>query len=121
MSATELWGVNILGPDDMIAAANYEAAVDQASAFNDWWQRTYLGKLTPNDPRMWAVPTLWLYGEKSHESDLANANSEYRWLRTATASRKRNERIERIRNIAVMIAAAGFVVSTVGALLGWWP
>lgn len=83
----ELWAVNIQGPDDVFAAASRAEAVNLAAKFNAWWIANFAAKgLDPNDPTLWAAPTLWRYDAELHAGSLATFDSsEYAWLRqTAT-------------------------------------
>lgn len=89
MSDSTLWGVNIQGSDDLIAAPDYEEAARIANAFNDWWWRQVCVKpLNSYDPRMWAVPIEWPHSAESHAIALANPSSEYEgFIRTAESDR----------------------------------
>jgi hypothetical protein len=73
-----LYGVTIQGPDDVIAAPDYETAVKISNAFNDWWMRhIHVKKMTTFDPMMWAVPGEWDHDADSHAGSLANPSPDY--------------------------------------------
>lgn len=69
-----LWCVNIHGPDDVIAVADYRTAIKVANAFNAWWQRQ---EIRAHDPHMWAVPIEWPHSEASHAESVADTAGEY--------------------------------------------
>jgi len=73
-----LYVVTIQGPDDIIAAADYEMAVKIANAFNDWWMRhIHVKRFTENDPMMWAIPGEWPHSADSHAESLENPSPDY--------------------------------------------
>ncbi|MER9375937.1 hypothetical protein [Mesorhizobium sp. M0491] len=69
-----LWCVNIHGPDDVVAVADYPTAIKVANTFNAWWQRQ---ERRENDPHLWAVPIEWPYSEASHAESLVDTSGEY--------------------------------------------
>lgn len=63
---SELWCVNVIGPDDVIPAASLADALRAAHAFNEW----SLEKQPPEDEAkyvlLWANVTQWPYGADVH-------------------------------------------------------
>lgn len=77
MSETKdiLWCCHVRGPDDVIAAPNYETALAWADKINAWvaarkGQHEY-------DPVLSAVPAPWPYSDEIHSEALANPSDEY--------------------------------------------
>ncbi len=68
---SELWCVNIIGPDDLYPAASLEDAIRAAHAFNGWG----LEKFPPEDKDyvlMWANVTQWPHDPEGHATVLAS-------------------------------------------------
>lgn len=77
----DLWCVHVLGPDDVLACKDREAAVRNAMHLN---LSTYpLHIEHANDRHMpvaWAVPAIWPHSPESHAEDLAERDAEdARW------------------------------------------
>jgi len=55
---TDLWAVHVFGPDDILAARTYEAALMEAHELNAW----VVGRRERHhhDPHIWAVPRRWV-------------------------------------------------------------
>lgn len=81
MADDHLWGVNIHGPDDLIAVKSYDEAVYIAHEVNKWWIARIKangpgGISKRNPPLFWAVPCQWPHTE-GHAEDLANPSRDY--------------------------------------------
>jgi hypothetical protein len=87
--STQLWCVNINGPDDLIPTSSRDEAIRLAAKFNHWWiEQVFTKGLHDNDPVLWAVPTVWPHDDPgSHAEWLAKPSAEYAWLTHAEAAR----------------------------------
>ena len=62
-----LWCVHVLGPDDLIASPNHDAAVVHARQLN----QALHGRIsTPNNVLCFAYPAPWPHSKASHEAEL---------------------------------------------------
>ena len=74
----ELWCVNIIGPDDVIAVADYVEAAHVAQTFNTWRVADITKRgFDDLEPNMWAAPVLWPHDAPSHAADLARPSTDY--------------------------------------------
>lgn len=64
------WCVNILGPDDVIAAPSHDAAVIYAREWNKRWHARI--RHEPNDILLFAHPAPWPHSAESHAESLKN-------------------------------------------------
>jgi hypothetical protein len=65
--AKELWGVEVVGPDDWYAAESLQAAREHAHALNQAIMRRPADEIELN---VWAVPRLLDWSEADHTASL---------------------------------------------------
>jgi hypothetical protein len=70
-----LWCVHILGPDDVLAAPNHDAAVIHARVLN---QSLHRRVNTPNDILCFAYAAPWPHSKESHAENVKD------WLAAAS-------------------------------------
>lgn len=78
----ELWGVEVVGPDDWFAAESLQQAREMAKAINDTVMRRPADEIEPN---VWAVPRLLDWTEEQHYHSLI-AQTEYRAALAASSA-----------------------------------
>jgi hypothetical protein len=76
----ELYGINVRGPDDIIAARSYPEAVEMAQRLNAAFAAHVATKHHIYDPLIWAIPGVWLGTPESHAANLLNPGSDYAGL-----------------------------------------
>ena len=74
-----LWAVHVLGPDDVIAAADKAEAEKHAKGINDWFERwSQRPGFDPElDPRVHAKVIKWPYSAAGHAEQVARGDE--RW------------------------------------------
>lgn len=73
----ELFGVNVRGPDDIIATRDYPEAVALASLIN-YGLATHVAHAHHElDPLTWAIPGVWQGSAEAHARDLATPSLDY--------------------------------------------
>lgn len=76
MSEDILWCCHVRGPDDVLAAPDYETALMWADRINEVG-----GDLARKMDILYsAVPAPWPHSKDSHQYDLLNKSSEYAWV-----------------------------------------
>lgn len=75
--STELFGVNVRGPDDIIATRDYPEAVELAQYLNGIFARHVATNHHEYDPLLWAIPGVWQGTPETHAADLATPSSDY--------------------------------------------
>jgi hypothetical protein len=73
----KLWCVNILGPDDVVAAGSYIEALTVSHLLNDRLLRLARKNWTENDPRLWAAPAPWPHSAEGHAKSLASPGDDF--------------------------------------------
>jgi len=75
---TELFGINVRGPDDIVATRDYPEAVALAQRLNTAFAQHVATKHHEYDPLIWAIPGVWLGTVESHAANLLDPGDDYR-------------------------------------------
>lgn len=66
MKGKTLWGINVIGPDDIYAMPSAESAIREALIFNNTWCANW----RDDQVLMWANVIPWPYSEALHADSL---------------------------------------------------
>lgn len=73
---SDLWCVHVIGPDDVMAAPDYDTALRRSYAINEALFKARKGRpLDENDPLIIAHPDKWPWSEDRHTVDLAKQDA----------------------------------------------
>lgn len=75
----ELWGVHLIGPDDLLACASRADAVTEAERINTFIQEHYEREREHDDllPKVKAEVVVWPYDAESHAEDLTEFGGHF--------------------------------------------
>lgn len=76
----ELFGINVRGPDDIVATRDYAEACALAHVVNGIYVQMAAAYPDPMYPRCWAIPGIWQGTPESHVTNLADPGDDYRGM-----------------------------------------